>query len=268
MQDIRDTLFSGIKDKTFCAALIPEQDGVLSGAAEAAEAARALGLGWKCAVDEGGALKGEEPFAWLTGGAKALAAAEEQVIGLLAKTSGIATAARQAVLAADGRVKVVCGAWKKMPPSMKQAVRLAITAGGASFRICEPPMVYIDKNYIRMLGSIPAALAAAGEDSGTKIIQIKGREQSVAQETCQAVQGGADVLMVDTGSVADLERCLAQLDALAARDRVHVAFAGGVRTEDIPLLADRGVNMLCVGRQIVDGPLLDIRMDVTGEVRA
>ena len=266
MQDVRDALFYGIKDKAFCAALTPERDGILSGVAEAEAAARALGLGWKCTVDEGGALTEGEPFAWLTGGAKALAMAEEQIIGLLSKTSGIATAARQAVAAADGRVKIVCGAWKKMPPSMKQEVRRAVASGGAHFRICEPPMVYIDKNYIRMLGSVSAALAAAEGQSGVKIIQIKGLGQSVSQETCEAVRGGADVLMVDTGSVDDLDQCLAQLDALAVRDQVKVAFAGGVHIGDIPRLAGKGVNMLCVGRGIVDGPLLDIRMDVIGEV--
>lgn len=267
MQDIRDSLFRDIRDKRFTAVLTPEANGLLSGVADAEAAAESLGLDWTCTVEEGGALRLGEPFARLTGTPKQLAMAEEQIIGTLSKPSGIATAARRAVEAANGKVRVVCGSWKKMPPAMKQAVRRAVVSGGASFRICEQPMIYIDKNYIRMLGSVPKALAACAALEGqTRVIQIRGDSASVREETNQAIAGGADVLMVDTGRREDLRACLGELARLGARDRVQVAFAGGVRLADVAEIAALGVNMLCIGRQIVDAALLDMRMDVTGEV--
>ena len=79
-------------------------------------------------------------------------------------------------------------------------------------------MVYIDKNFIRMLGSIPAALeAAAAMQGAARIIQIKGESHPVEEETRQALSGGADILMVDTGRIEDLESCLAELNRLRAR---------------------------------------------------
>ena len=49
-----------------------------------------------------------------------------------ASRSAAATAARTAVLLADGRAEIVSGSWKKMPPEIKGLVRRAIEAGDAS----------------------------------------------------------------------------------------------------------------------------------------
>jgi nicotinate-nucleotide pyrophosphorylase (carboxylating) len=266
MQDIRDVIFRDIGTKRYRAILLPERDGVLSGVEEAALRARELGIAWTSELKEGDRLRTGRSFAELEGTPKQIALAEECLIGLLAKTSGIATAARRAVDAAAGRIQIVSGSWKKMPPAMKTAVRRAIVTGGASFRICEPPMLYLDKNFIRMFGSIQAALdAASGMDGTTKVVQIKGIDRPVEEETCEAVDGGAGVLMVDTGDLRDVERCLRQLEKLDRRAQVQLAFAGNVKIADIPSLSTRGIDLLCIGKEIVDAGLLDMKLDVTGE---
>ena len=85
---------------------------------------------------------------------------------------------------------------------------------------------------------------------------------SLEEETVQAVEGGAQILMVDTGSLRDLERCQKQLDRMQARSRVQLAFAGGVRISEIPRMACLGMDILCIGKEIVDARLLDMRQDV------
>ncbi len=268
MEDIRNIIFKNIQCRSYRAVLVAERDGLLSGVEDAAKTAAALGVQWRCGLDEGGRLHRGVPFAELIAAPTQMAMAEEQVIGTLAKSSGIATAAETAVQAAGGCVRIISGSWKKMPPQLKGAVRRAIATGGASFRICEPPMVYIDKNFIRMLGSIPAALeAAAAMQGAARIIQIKGESCPVEEETRQALSGGADILMVDTGRIEDLESCLAELNRLRARERVQVAFAGGVKIADIPDLAARGMDLLCIGKEIVDAGLLDMKLDVVEEYR-
>ena len=269
MEDIRDLIFQQLRGRRYRAVLTPERDGILSGVEDAAETAKTIGVEWKCLSEEGGRLKKGEPFAEIIAAPTQMAIAEEQVIGTLAKASGIATAAAAAVAAAQGQVGIVSGSWKKMPPVLKTMVRRAIATGGASFRICQPPMVYIDKNFIRMLGSIPAALTAVAplKDS-TKIIQIKGLACTVEEETRQALAGGADILMVDTGDLADLAACMAELERQQAKDRVKVAFAGGVKIAQIPEMAARGIDLLCIGKEIVDAGLLDMKLDVVEEYQA
>lgn len=268
MEDVRNIIFKNIQDRSYRAVLTAERDGILSGTESAARTADALGVQWSCRLREGDRLHKGIPFAELIASPTQMAMAEEQVIGTLAKASGIATAAEAAVRAAADRVRIVSGSWKKMPPVLKNTVRQAIATGGASFRICEQPMVYIDKNFIRMMGSIPNVLeAATALPEATKIIQIRGESCPVETETRQAVSGGADILMVDTGQLEDLEACLAELTKLCVRKQVQVAFAGGVKITDIPDMALRGADILCIGKEIVDAGLLDMKLDVVEEYR-
>ncbi len=267
MQDIRDVIFHEIRERKYRAVLLPEADGVLSGVEDAARKAAELGLEWQSTSREGGTLSRNQSFAELVGTPKQLALAEECLIGFLAKPSGIATAARRAVSASGGRVRIVSGSWKKMPPVMKTSVRRAIVSGGASFRICEQPMLYLDKNFIRMFGSIRAALeAAAGLKEMTKVVQIKGIDRSVEEETRQAVMGGADILMVDTGNLQDVKACRKQMATLLQGKKRRVAFAGNVKIAQIPSLAEKGINILCIGKEIVDARLLDMKLNVLGAV--
>lgn len=266
MSDIRDILFKKIASRKFVALLIPETNGVVCGLEKAAEIACVLGVHWCTGLQDGNAVSAGIPFAKIVAEPKLIAMAEEQLIGALSKTSGIATAAARAVAIAEGHIKIVSGAWKKMPPEMKEDVRRAVSAGGVSFRIASPPMVYIDKNFIRMLGSVEEALKAASELEGTKVIQIRGETVSVEEETLQAISGGADILMVDTGKRKDLQRCVSALTAYGVRDRHKVAFSGNLTFSDIPELAALGVDVLDIGKAIIDAPLLDMRLDVAGEV--
>jgi Nicotinate-nucleotide pyrophosphorylase len=263
MEDIRDTIFKGIADKEFRALLIPERDGCLSGTEEAQRLTGEIGAKLRLFLHEGDKVKAGEPIGEVIAVPKIMAMAEERVIGTLSKFSGIATASQKAVRLAQGKIRIVSGSWKKMPPAIKNGVRQAIVAGGASFRISSTPMVYLDKNYIRMLGSIPAALESVrGCGDLAKVIQIKGKEDSIEEETKQAVENGCSILMVDTGNLEDVVRCTKKIEKMGMSGKLQIAFAGGVKLEDIPKFIDYGIDMLCIGKEIVDAPLLDIKMDV------
>lgn len=266
MQDIREVLFHKIENKRFRAHLIPERDGVLSGCEEAGRIAGELKIDLTLHLKEGGRLVKDEPFAELIATPLGMAMAEERIMGSLAKASGIATAAADAVAKAGEKLRVVAGAWKKMPPEMKESVRRAVVTGGAGFRMCEPPMVYLDKNYIAMFGSITAALDAARAFEGhTRIVQLRGDTHTIEEETAEAIRGGCDIFMVDTGREEDLESCVRTLEREGVRAGAGVAFAGDVRLIDIPGLIKKGADVLCIGKEIVDAPMVDMRMDVTGE---
>ena len=88
-------------------------------------------------------------------------------------------------------------------------------------------MLYIDKNYIEMFGSVERALTAAAEwRQLKKVVQIKGKLDSIPSETRQALSGGGDVLMIDTGQISDLTACIEELCRLGGRNQVQVAFSG------------------------------------------
>ena len=263
MYDIRDFIFKDIMYQKFIALLIPESNGCMSGVAEAIKQAQAIGVDLDLYYKEGDMIEKGKPIGRVNATPKKMALAEEKIIGTLSKFSGIATAAKKAVELSEGNVEIVSGSWKKMPPEIKDGVRTAIVSGGASFRITNSNMIYLDKNYIKMLGSIPEALSTVKEfTEHTKVIQIKGIQNTIEVETKQALENGCNLLMVDTGDVGDLIRCLNITKSLGLREKVKIAFAGGIKLNKISELSKLDIDILCIGKEIVDALLLDIKLDV------
>ncbi len=257
--DIRDLIFAGLGQSSFTANLTAAASGVLAGLAAAEAQADTVGLRLRWLHGEGDELNPGMVVAAVTGTAKAMTLGEERLLGCLCKASGIATSARQAVELAAGRVRVVSGAWKKMPPELKLMVRHAIATGGLAGRVVDGPFIYLDKNYVRLLGGLAATLTAVRELPGVKVIQVRGEEASIAEETRVACQAGAGVVMVDTGQAPD---AVLALEIAAAYPNVQIAFAGGIQHADIPSLANLGIHILDIGTAIVDAPLLDMKLDV------
>ena len=263
LRDLRDLIFRDISDKRVEARIWSTQDGVVAGIGRVTGKARELGLSIDAHVRDGDEVKGGDTIATITGTPKQISVAEDVLIGLISKTSGIATAARRAVKLSEGRIRIVCGAWKKMPYAIKNEVREAIEAGGAEIRISSEPFIYLDKNYIRMFGGIKKALKAAKifEDR-IKVVQIKGETDLIWKEALEASCEGADIIMVDTGKIEDLKLVSEKLVDAGLRSSVELAFGGSINLEDIPKFLTLDVDILDIGRAIIDAPMLDIRLDV------
>ncbi|WP_029117486.1 hypothetical protein [Mycobacterium sp. URHB0044] len=254
--DPRETIFAGIAERVFTAALIADDEGIVSPVAAAAESLQDLGLRIDFALREADHVRPGDEIIRFRGTPMQIALAEERVVGLLAKASGIATATRRFVDRANGSPRIVSGAWKKLPVSVKDTIRSAIMAGGAEPRIATWPFVYLDKNFVTMLGGVDATLAAVAEMAGhRKVIQLDDPELVVA-----AVHGGADVVFIDTGKLGDAAIASRELCGAGVRGRVELAFGGGVRLEDIDELKRLEVDTVDVGRAIVDAPLLDMHV--------
>lgn len=262
-QDIRDVIFRNIKSKKVTASISFKEDGIVSGIDEMAKTAKKLGLDVTSFVPEGTMVSSGGVIAVVRGSPKEIAMAEDFLIGLISKPSGIATAARKALELSKGKVKVVCGAWKKLPFQIKKLVRNALTTGGIEIRISSKPFIYLDKNYISMFGSIESTLESVREFKDmVKVIQIKGKMDTIENEAIKAVKCCADIIFVDTGNVSDLEKVSSTLRKNGVRQKVKLAFGGAIKLDDIPKLCEQDVDILDIGRAILDAPMLDVSFDV------
>ena len=263
MSDPRDKFFEPVASARVTARVVAEEPGILAGAAAVPPSLAEIGMTVVRQLNDGSPLDRGTIVTEIAGSPTQIALAEERLIGLMAKPSGIATATARFVARAGGRLRVVSGAWKKLPFSQKEMLRQAIVTGGAAPRIAEWPFIYIDKNFVRMQGGIEQAMAAAGRfEAGTRIVQIRGEYGDIGDEAVRAASRGASIVFVDSGQIADAERAISALKAKGLRSRVEVAFAGGVQLGEIEALAGIGVDVVDIGRPIVDAPLLDMRLDV------
>jgi nicotinate-nucleotide pyrophosphorylase (carboxylating) len=263
MDDLRTEILKNAAGKRVTAAIISDDDGVLSGIHTVKEEAERLGLSLEYILEEGRAIKKGDEIVKISGTPVHIALAEDVLMGQISKPSGIATAARRFVDKAGQRPKIVAGAWKKMPGSLKEMVRKAVAAGGASFRISEAPFIYLDKNYVKMLGGIKESLQAVAHlDGYQKVIQLKNTYTDIVSELLEAVEYGADIIFIDTGQISDVKKVVERLNQTGMRNKVKIAFGGGVCLEHMDELKTLDIDILDIGRQIIDAPLLDMRMEV------
>ncbi len=245
------------------ASITAERGGVLSGMGVAKKRAEEIGLEVLEILAEGDGVSPHTEVMRLKGSPLQIARAEDVLIGLISKASGIATAARRAVGLAGTGLRVVSGGWKKMPESIKGLLREAVATGGAGVRLCEVPFLYLDKNYIRIFGGVREALdTARAFRERLKVVQVRGERGRIAEEALEAAEAGADMVMVDTGSLEDLEAVGRALREGGAREKVKVAFGGGVELEGLAELSRRDVDVVDIGAAIVDAPLLPFKFDV------
>lgn len=263
--DIREEILKNIHSRYVSASIISDYDGIIAGSYLIRNEAEKAGLSLLHILEDGSPVDKGEEILRIAGSPRQIMAAEEVFIGLLAKPSGIATNAHRFVEAAGGRPEVVCGAWKKMPGALKDVIRNAITLGGVSPRMVAGPFVYLDKNHIELLGGIKRSLdTVAHLENHTKVVQIKGRYRDIASEAREAAESGADIVFVDTGEMADMSAVARTLVHSGLRSRVKLAFGGGVSIGKIGTLKTLDVDIVDVGRQIVDAPLLDMRLEIIG----
>lgn len=261
--NIRDTIFKSIAERRVGAVIWSRQEGVVAGVKQLERKAAEIGLSVEMVVREGDEVAASGAIAFIAGTPKQISLAEDCLIGLVAKASGIATAARKAVGLSGKKVTVVSGGWKKVPLPIKEEIREAIRIGGVGVRITEKPFVYLDKNYVRMFGSIPDALrSVASLKERIKVVQIRGETGDISDEAVEAAMRGAGIVMVDTGNIVDLESVSDALMAAGLRRKVKIAFGGSILIDDIPSFLDMDVDILDIGRAIIDAPMLDIGLDV------
>lgn len=260
--DIRERIFDGHQHRLLRAQITVEKPGVLSGMTRARELAAKTQVSFDSLLADGREVAFGQVVATLTGAPFYIVRAEEVLLGELSKTSGIATQARRAREAAGGRFLVVCGAFKKMPHAIKDQVRQAVAHGGLDMRMAPHPFVYLDKNYVRILGGVAKAMEAVAPLQRPVVIQLRGELESVAQEALTAARLGAATLMVDTGDLNDLEAASQALRQAGLRERVKLAFAGNLRLTDLAALQGRDLDAVDIGYSVVDAPCLPMRFDV------
>jgi len=262
--ELREYLFAGLGNRKWNFSITSREKGILSGVQRLKQLADELRLEVITSANEGVLLERGSCILKAVGGAEEIIRAEEMLLGVIGKPSGVATVAANLVREAGGMAKVICGAWKKVAPEVRNELRQAIATGGAGIRITDQPFIYLDKNYVRIFGGVRPAVthAKAFDTNRVVVVQIRGEMQPIVEESIQAAQAGAGILMIDTGKTEDLQAVVEAQKKNGWGKRLKIAYAGGVSENDIKIITDIGVDIIEAGRAIIDAPLLDFSLDI------
>ena len=151
-----------------------------------------------------------------------------------------------------------------MPMEIKEMVRQALRDGGVGVRISDAPFVYLDKNYVRILGGVKSAIEQALALKRLVVVQIRGETKAINEEAIDAVHAGAGIIMVDTGRWEDAAEVIKILKERELRSQVRIAFAGDISLDERELesLSELELDAIDIGYAILDGACLPMRFDV------
>ncbi len=185
----------------------------------------------------------------------ALLTGERTGLNFLQRLSGIASNVRKYANALkNSSVRLVDT--RKTIPGWRMLEKYAVRAGGAhNHRMGLFDGVLIKDNHIAAFGGIhPAIEAIRSRVSHLLKIEI---EASSLEEVRQALSAGADVIMLDNMG-PDLIRTAVGI--IGGKSLVEVS--GQVKMEDLPLLADTGIDIISVGALTHSAVSVDISMKI------
>ncbi len=226
------------------AQIVAREPAILCGTDWADETFRQLdpgiSLSWLAA--DGEPLAADMPVLKLAGLARPILTGERTALNFLQTLSATATAARRFVEAVTGTGCRILDT-RKTIPGMRLAQKYAARCGGAqNHRLGLYDMVLIKENHIVAAGSIAAAITTARRTSPGIPVEV---EVESLDEFKQALSAGADFIMLDELSVADIRTAVRLNQELGARAKLEAS--GGVTLATVRDIALTGVDYISIG---------------------
>ncbi len=194
-----------------------------------------------------------EVLAWIKGSSRSLLQGERVALNLLQRMSAIATLTADYVEAVAGTGAMIVDT-RKTVPGLRALDKYAVrTGGGRNHRIGLFDGVLIKENHIIAAGGIAAAIAGArARVPHTLKIEV---ETSTLDEVQEAVDAGADIIMLDNMSI---EQMTGAVVLIAGRTLVEAS--GGVSLDRVRAIAETGVDIISVGALTHSVKAADISM--------
>ncbi|MCW2491701.1 MAG: carboxylating nicotinate-nucleotide diphosphorylase [Frankiales bacterium] len=239
---------------------VPREAGVVAGLGVAAFVFAMVGEGRvevELVAADGDIVEPGDVLLSARGPVRDLLTAERTALNLLTHLSGVATATRLWVTAVNASEAQIRDTRKTMPGLRvleKYAVRCG---GGVNHRMSLSDAALIKDNHVAAAGSVTRAfelVKAAAPDLPVEI------EVDTVDQCREAIEAGADLILLDNMSRADLIRCVRL--ASATDSRVRLEASGGLSLDNAAAVAATGVDYLAVGALTHSVKVFDIGLDL------
>lgn len=191
-------------------------------------------------VNEGHSAKKGDVIAKISGSARSILTGERVALNFLQRLSGIATRTYMAVQQISG-TKAVIADTRKTTPGLRSIEKYAVRiGGGTNHRYNLADGILIKDNHISAAGSIASAISQARQIA-THMLKIEVEVESFAQIE-EALQNGADIIMLDNMSIEDMTKAVVMIDGKAL-----VEASGNMGDKDLRTVAQTGVDIISIG---------------------
>jgi nicotinate-nucleotide pyrophosphorylase (carboxylating) len=235
---------------------------VVAGLEVAASCFEIVGPGtvtWSNIASDGQTTFAGEVLALLHGSLHTILTGERTALNLLGRLSGVATLTSEFVRAIEGTPARIVDT-RKTTPGLRALERYAVQVGGGhNHRFNLADGVLIKDNHLaagRARGLTLTQVVAAARAGAPHTHRIEVEVTSY-DEAGEAVEAGADVILLDNMTPPEMARCVQMIAGRALTEA-----SGGVTLANVRAIAESGVDIISSGALTHSAPALDISLDV------
>jgi len=254
--DVSSAYLFGDDDRTE-AYFISKADGVLCGIEVALRVFSLLDstLEYKLYKHDGDEIKAGDLIAEFSGKTLKLLEGERTALNLLQHMSGVASMTNAAVKAIDGTNSTIADTRKTLP-GLRAIQKYAVTCGGGhNHRYNLSDAAMLKDNHIDAGGGITKTVKTLRSKIGHTVkIEVETRN---LDEVREAVEAGADIIMLDNMSLETMQEAVKIIDGKALTEA-----SGNVTLENIKTVAEAGVDIISMGAITHSVKAFDISMRI------
>ena len=237
------------------AKFIAKADGVIAGMPVAARVFELIDsrISIEILKNDGEKVSKGDIIAILNGPTAGILKGERTALNLMQRLSGIATRTNVFIeLVKDYKVSVADT--RKTTPGLRYLEKYAVRCGGGrNHRYSLSDAVMLKDNHIAAGGGIiPAVAKVRANIPHTVKIEVEVEDMEMVR---QAVESGADIIMLDNMNEAAMAEAVKYIDG-----RALVEASGDVTEERIRAIAETGVDIISIGRITHSVKALDISL--------
>ena len=202
---------------------------------------------------DGDTVKKGEKIGFVRGDIRVLLSGERTALNFLQRMSGIATYTRGiADLLAGSKTKLLDT--RKTTPNMRIFEKYAVKVGGGyNHRYNLSDGILLKDNHIGAAGGVKEAVAMAKEYAPfVRKIEVEVEDLDMLRD---AIDAGADIIMLDNMSVEDMKTAVE-----LCRGKAETECSGNVTKENVERLIDIGVDYISSGALTHSSPILDLSL--------
>lgn len=204
-------------------------------------------------VKDGDKVTNGQLLAKVRGDIRALLCGERTALNYLQRMSGVATYTNSVASLLKGTKTTLLDTRKTTPNNRifeKYSVRVG---GGKNHRYNLSDGVLLKDNHIGAAGGVKKAILMAKEYAPfVRKIEVEVESFDMVKE---AVDAGADIIMLDNMTNEQIKEAMAYIDG-----RAQVEVSGNVTKENINRLIDLGVDFISSGALTHSAPILDLSL--------
>lgn len=202
---------------------------------------------------DGDAVKNGQKLGTVKGDIRVLLSGERTALNYLQRMSGIATYTRKIADLLEGTDTKLLDT-RKTTPNMRVFEKYAVKVGGGyNHRYNLSDGILLKDNHIGAAGGVKEAVTMAKEYAPfVRKIEVEVENLDMLKE---ALEAGADIIMLDNMSVEDMKEAVK-----LCKGKAETECSGNVTKENVSRLVDIGVDYISSGALTHSSPILDLSL--------